>query len=163
MHSIFWSILCNIGRLHAVEKIFAYPCSHMGDYHNEAGRTARGNICMWWCSWLPWVSEAFVLHVLDPVMEESGESMQQLPALPSSVLTGTPARRRFTLTDPSITRPDADREYVSCDPQQPRAKVAHLVGVSTMTISIFCLNSLGICSQSQLPGHMSLFFGQVDG
>lgn len=96
-------------------------------------------------------------------MEESGESMQQLLALPSFIVTGTPARHRITLTEPSITRPDADREYVSWDPQQPRAKVAHLVGVSTMTISIFCLNILGICSQSQLPGHMSLFFGQVDG
>lgn len=107
--------------------------------------------------------QAFVLQILDRVVEGSGESMPQFPALLTSILTGTPARHRITLTQPIITRADADREYVSWDPQQPRAKVAHLAGVSTMTISIFCLNSLGICNQTQLPGHMSLIFGQVDG
>lgn len=101
--------------------------------------------------------EVFVLLVLDPVMEGSRKSMQQLLALPTSILTGPPARHRIPVTEPIITRADADRECVSWDPQQPRAKVAHLAEIFTMIIYIFCLNSLGICSQTQL------IFGQVEG
>lgn len=80
----------------------------------QGGLSARGNMMV------PTIHhgsvEAFVLHVLDSVMEEPGESMQQLLALPSSLLTGTLARHRIALTEPITTRADADREYVSWDP-----------------------------------------------